>query len=81
MRSLRRAYRKLGGLHEQQQMMIIQSLEASDWLRPDEGLTNRNTKQWFVNPAIYHTFADRAEQEKARRAEVKQLIAEVTGNQ
>ena len=62
------ACRAMDGRELQRAVALLVSWE---WLTPHSEI---NPRSWDVNPAIYTQFADRAEDERYRRAQMQELI-------
>jgi hypothetical protein len=55
----------------------VSPLVAGGWLTPETAFATNNT--WLVNPRAHLEFAERTEAERTRREQVRQIIAEETG--
>ncbi|MCK1575844.1 DUF3987 domain-containing protein [Bradyrhizobium sp. 174] len=78
-RDLKRGDRVMRRLSPEAALAVFEQLEAFGWLeRTPSGLRGAPA-HWLVNPAVHQKFAERAKVEAARRAEVRQTIADAVG--
>lgn len=77
-RDLKRGDRVMRRLSPEAGLAVFEQLEAFGWLERTSRLRGAPT-HWLVNPAVHQKFAERAKVEAARRAEVRQTIADAVG--
>jgi hypothetical protein len=65
------------GLSRRDTDIVFEHLEAFGWLLRKPAPRPADPPHWVVNPQVHTLFADRAEQEKQRRAETRAMLAEL----
>ncbi|WP_103730266.1 DUF3987 domain-containing protein [Novosphingobium sp. HII-3] len=79
-RTVQRGVRDCRGLSGQETRTIFETLEAMGWLTPVDDIDGRRTgSRWAVNPWSHVLFAERAEQERARRLQARASILDLSG--
>lgn len=78
-RDLKRGDRAMRRLSPEDALAVFEQLEAFGWLDRTPSRLRGAPTHWRVNPVVHEKFADRAKTEAARRAEVRQTIADVLG--
>ncbi|WP_027577275.1 DUF3987 domain-containing protein [Bradyrhizobium sp. WSM1743] len=78
-RDLKRGDRIMRRLTPEEGVAVFEQLEAFGWLERAPSRLRGAPPHWLVNPAVHEKFAERAKTEAARRAEVRQTIAEAVG--
>lgn len=73
-RDVRRGDRVMRGMSVDEAQAVLEQLDAFGWLEPVPSI-RRDSTTWQVLPSVHKLFADRAEAEKARRDEVRKIIA------
>lgn len=68
-----RTYRNADAIKREEAM---KSLCGFDWCEPDE-TARKGAQRWKTLPEVHHAYAEKAEAERLRRHEIKNLIAEV----
>lgn len=65
------------GAPESQQLGALAALEQAGWLIPAGGGEGRQVKAWTLNPRVRVEFAARAEQARAKRESIAQVMADL----
>lgn len=78
-RDLKRGDRTMRRLSPEAALAVFEQLEAFGWLQRIPSRLRGAPAHWLVNPAVHKKFAERAKSEAARRAEVRQTIADALG--
>ncbi|WP_377829530.1 DUF3987 domain-containing protein [Bradyrhizobium lupini] len=78
-RDLKRGDRVMRRLSPEAGLAVFEQLEAFGWLERTPSRLRGAPTHWTINPAVHQKFAERAKAEAARRAEVRQTIADVLG--
>lgn len=78
-RDLKRGDRVMRHLSPEAGLAVFEQLEAFGWLERTPSRLRGAPSNWLVNPAVHQNFAERAKTEAARRAEVRQTIADTLG--
>ena len=78
LRDLVQAYGPLRAPESRRELLdVMESLVTVGWLRPKPQLNPaRPPAGWSVNPGVFSTFANRAEKERAERANAQRPLAE-----
>lgn len=74
-RDLQRSVQSMKNMDRRNREQICQQLEALGWLM--EKAKDRGPREWHVNPRVHELFRERAEQEKRRREDARQILAEL----
>lgn len=78
-RDLKRGDRAMRRLSPEEALGVFEQLEAFGWLERGRSRLRSTPAFWEVNPAVHEKFADKAKTEAARRALVRQMIADAVG--
>lgn len=78
-RDLKRGDRVMRRLSPEAGLAVFEQLEAFGWLERTPSRLRGAPTHRLVNPAVHQKFAERAKVEAARRAEVRQTIADAVG--
>jgi hypothetical protein len=78
-RDLKRGDRAMRKLGSDEALAVFEQLEAFGWLDRAPSPHRGAPPHWLVNPAVHQKFAERAKSEAARRAQVRQMIADAVG--
>ncbi|MBY5503123.1 DUF3987 domain-containing protein [Rhizobium leguminosarum] len=73
-RDVRRGDRTMREMDDEEAAEVLRKLDAMAWIDPIPQV-RRDSVAYSVNPEVYSEFEHRAQQEKARRARVRDLIA------
>ena len=57
--------------------VIFEQLEALGWVTKTPGARHSDPPHWIVNPVVHQKFAARAEAEKKRRKQEREMIADL----
>ena len=76
-REVQRGDRSMRGLKRYETEAIFDQLEALGWVMRIPGLRLSDPPHWVVNPSVHQKFAERAEAEKKRRGEEREMIADL----
>jgi len=77
-RDVRMGIRSMRKIDREAGVRLFQRLEALSWVDPAN--TRSDAPSWTVNPAVHDLFAAKADQERARRDEMREAIAEMLGD-
>lgn len=72
-RDIRMGIRSMRKIDREAGIKLFQRLEALSWVDPVN--MRADAPAWNVNPAVHELFADRADNERARRAEMRATVA------
>jgi len=78
MRTLSRGSRSMRRLTRDEGGRIFEQLEAFGWLAQQGRRTD--APSWDVNPAVHTMFAEMADEERTRRADMRQVLADMAGD-
>lgn len=79
-RTIQRSVRSCRKLDRFSTKPLFETLAAMNWLVATDDPSKRNGEpRWFVNPYVHQLFAERAEQEEARRLQARATIVELCG--
>ena len=73
-RDVQRGDRIMRNLSKEDAATVLERLDAFGWLEPLP-VVRRDQQKWTVKPEVYSVFDERAKDEKARREQVRALIA------
>ena len=76
-RDVQRGDRTMRGIERNAISRIFEQLEALGWVESEPGRRATDPPRWTVNPAVHRRFATRAERERMRRDEARDMIAEI----
>ncbi|SCY80879.1 DUF3987 domain-containing protein [Paracoccus tibetensis] len=78
-RDVQRGDRTMRSLRDQDIQPLLQQLAAMGWLEKVDGPRPSSAPHWLVNPAVHGRFAARAQAERERREEARQVLAGLAG--
>lgn len=73
LRDMKRGDTIMRALDPQQAEAVMQQLDAFGWLTPVHSL-RKDSKEWAVDTRVFEIYAERAEEEKDRRENVREII-------
>jgi hypothetical protein len=76
-RVVQRGDRTMRNLKRYETEAIFEQLEALGWVMKIPGLRLSDPPRWVVNPVVHQKFAERAEAEKKRRGEEREMITDL----
>ena len=76
-RDIARGDRSMRRLDKKETEAVFEQLQALGWLTRKQAGRPSDPPHWAVNPECHRLFAERAQVEAARRAEARELIAEI----
>jgi hypothetical protein len=76
-RDIQRGVKTLRDLSRRDTEVIFDHLEAFGWVAKVPAPRPADPPHWLVNPSVHTLFSDRADKERRRRAEVKQMLADL----
>ncbi len=77
-RDLQRGSKGMKALSRDEAKKLLERLEAFGWVDLEQQPSPNATPRWRVNPAVHSLFEARAQEEKVRRENVRQVMAELT---
>lgn len=80
-RDLQRSTREMKALTREEARKLFERLEAFGWVELEQQPSPNAMPRWRVNPAVHTLFEVRAREEKIRREQVRQVMAELIGTQ
>lgn len=73
-RDVQRGDRTMRSLRDHEIRSVLEQLDALGWLTRVENPRPTLPPHWLVNPAVHERFAERAEQERRRRGEARNVL-------
>ena len=77
-RDLQRGSKGMKALSRDEARKLLERLEAFGWVDLEQQQSPTATPRWRVNPMVHSLFEARAQEEKVRRENVRQVMAELT---
>jgi hypothetical protein len=74
-RDVRRGDRLMRGMDNDEARAVLEQLDALGWLQPVPSI-RRDSSMWQVLPSVHKLFAERAQDEKAKREKVRTIISD-----
>jgi DNA-binding MarR family transcriptional regulator len=75
LRDIDRGIRAMRHMDQQEQLRIMDHLEAFGWVERSD--KRHDAKRWIVLPAVHETYAQIAENERRKRANIRATINEI----
>jgi hypothetical protein len=76
-RDIQRGDSTMRHLSDRDTRIVFEHFEAFGWVNRTPAPRPADPPHWIVNPRVHDLFADRADKERQRRAETREMIAEL----
>jgi hypothetical protein len=80
-RDLKRGDKTMRKVPTHEMATVFEQLEALGWVDRAAGPYQKAPLHWVVNPAVHVKFAEKAKSEAERRANAREMIADILGAQ